>query len=203
MDDTRVAEVGDGICELTTELAGSTSASISTSCSATSRCCSPPACASCSRPWPTLSAPSRRSPSCAASRSVTSKQTSWSPSSTRAPENQGPQGPPRRRCSRVTEMVPVRFAPETLEELRDHAAAHDRSVSAWIRRVVEHELERQGGETGPRRRAASPAGRLVHGHRERRVAEPLAMTFNGTPAFNSNVACMPPWRWCSHPNSAR
>lgn len=59
--------------------------------------------------------------------------------------NQEAQGPPRRRRSRLTEMVPVRFAPETLEEVRDCAdAADDRSVSAWIRRAVEHELERQG-----------------------------------------------------------
>ncbi len=58
------------------------------------------------------------------------------------PENQEPQGPARRRRSRLTEMVPVRFAPETLEEVRDRADADDRSVSAWIRRAVEHELDR-------------------------------------------------------------
>lgn len=29
------------------------------------------------------------------------------------PENQEPQGAPRRRRSRLTEMVPIRFAPET------------------------------------------------------------------------------------------
>lgn len=62
------------------------------------------------------------------------------------PENQDPQGPPRRRRSRLTEMVPVRFAPETLEEVRDRADADDRSVSAWIRRAVEHELEGKGRE---------------------------------------------------------
>jgi predicted HicB family RNase H-like nuclease len=60
------------------------------------------------------------------------------------PENQEPQGPARRRRSRLTEMVPVRFAPETLEEVRDRAEAEDRSVSSWIRRAVEHELEREG-----------------------------------------------------------
>ena len=62
------------------------------------------------------------------------------------PENQEPQGAPRRRRSRLTEMVPVRFAPETLEEVRGCADADDRSVSSWIRRAVEHELERQGRE---------------------------------------------------------
>lgn len=60
------------------------------------------------------------------------------------PENQQTQGPPRRRRPRLSEMVPVRFAPETLEEVRDRADADDRSVSAWIRRAVGHELERQG-----------------------------------------------------------
>lgn len=49
------------------------------------------------------------------------------------PESQQPQGPARRRRSRLTEMVPVRFAPETLEEVRDCADADDRSVSGWIR----------------------------------------------------------------------
>jgi predicted HicB family RNase H-like nuclease len=54
-------------------------------------------------------------------------------------ENQEPQGPPRRRTG-LTAMVPVRFAPERLEEIRQRAAAEDRSVSSWIRRAVEHEL---------------------------------------------------------------
>jgi hypothetical protein len=62
------------------------------------------------------------------------------------PENQEPQGPARRRSrSKLTQMVPVRFAPETLEEVRRLAEADDRSVSSWIRRAVEHELEQQAG----------------------------------------------------------
>jgi hypothetical protein len=82
------------------------------------------------------------------------------------PENQEPQGPARRRRSRLTEMVPVRFAPETLEEVRGRADADDRSVSAWIRRAVEHELERQGRgnvsnnlSNEPRRAGTDHAGR--------------------------------------------
>ena len=41
------------------------------------------------------------------------------------PENQEPQGPARRRLKRsnLTEMVPVRFPPETLEEVRRLAEA--------------------------------------------------------------------------------
>lgn len=58
------------------------------------------------------------------------------------PENQQPQGPPRRRRSRLSAPVPVRFPPELLEEVRRAADADDRSVSAWIRRAVEHELRR-------------------------------------------------------------
>jgi hypothetical protein len=57
-------------------------------------------------------------------------------------ENQQPQGPARRRQPRLTEMVPVRFPPETLAEVRRRAGEDDRSVSSWIRRAVERALER-------------------------------------------------------------
>lgn len=60
------------------------------------------------------------------------------------PENQVPLGPPQRR-SRMTEPVPVRFPPATLDEVRRRADADDRSVSSWIRRAVEHELNKQAG----------------------------------------------------------
>jgi hypothetical protein len=50
------------------------------------------------------------------------------------PENQQPQGPPhRRRASRLSSMVPVRFPPQMLDEIRRRAEAEDRSVSSWIR----------------------------------------------------------------------
>ncbi|MGH9054710.1 MAG: YlcI/YnfO family protein [Acidimicrobiales bacterium] len=61
------------------------------------------------------------------------------------PENQEPQGPPRRRRSKLTELVPVRFPPETLDEIRRRAGEDDRSVSGWIRRAVEHELRQDAG----------------------------------------------------------
>lgn len=57
------------------------------------------------------------------------------------PENQRPQGPARRRRAALSEMVPVRFAPEQLAEVRRAAEADDRSVSSWIRRAVTHQLE--------------------------------------------------------------
>jgi predicted HicB family RNase H-like nuclease len=56
------------------------------------------------------------------------------------PDNQTPQGPVRRRKAKLTELVPVRFPPDTLEKVKTAADADDRSVSSWIRRAVEHEL---------------------------------------------------------------
>ena len=38
------------------------------------------------------------------------------------PENQEPQGPPRRRTVRLTAPIPVRIPPELLEEIRRRAA---------------------------------------------------------------------------------
>lgn len=37
-------------------------------------------------------------------------------------------------------MVPVRFSPELLEEIRRRADADDRSLFSWIRRAAEREL---------------------------------------------------------------
>lgn len=56
-------------------------------------------------------------------------------------ENQQPQGPPHRRNRGLTELVPVRFPPELLDEIRRRAHTEDRSVSSWIRRATEHELQ--------------------------------------------------------------
>lgn len=58
------------------------------------------------------------------------------------PDNQEPQGPPRRRKRPLSTPVPVRFPADLLEEVKRAAEADDRSVSAWIRRAVEHELDR-------------------------------------------------------------
>ncbi|MBA3417577.1 MAG: ribbon-helix-helix protein, CopG family [Geodermatophilaceae bacterium] len=58
------------------------------------------------------------------------------------PANQKPQGPPVRRKAKLSEPVPVRFPEDLLNEVRSRAAADDRSVSNWIRRAVEHELQR-------------------------------------------------------------
>jgi predicted HicB family RNase H-like nuclease len=58
------------------------------------------------------------------------------------PDNQVPQGPPVRRRPKLSEVVPVRFPEDVLQQVRHRAAADDRSVSNWIRRAVEHELAR-------------------------------------------------------------
>ena len=63
------------------------------------------------------------------------------------PENQTPQGPARRRGRGLTEMVPVRFAPEVLAAVRERADHEDRSVSNWIRRAVEGALAAPAGQT--------------------------------------------------------
>jgi predicted HicB family RNase H-like nuclease len=61
------------------------------------------------------------------------------------PTNQVPEGKPVRRRPRLSEPVPVRFPLELLARVRAQADADDRSVSSWIRRAVEHELERDAG----------------------------------------------------------
>jgi hypothetical protein len=59
------------------------------------------------------------------------------------PENQEPQGPAHRRTpARLGPPVPVRFPTDLLDQIRRAADADDRSLSAWIRRAVEHELQR-------------------------------------------------------------
>lgn len=45
------------------------------------------------------------------------------------PENQAPQGTPVRRKAKLSEPVPVRFPQDLLREVRNRAAADDRSVS--------------------------------------------------------------------------
>jgi hypothetical protein len=58
---------------------------------------------------------------------------------------------PIRREQRFTSIVPVRFEPMVLDEVRRRAESDQRSVSAWIRRAVEAEL----------RRGDTPAGSVI------------------------------------------
>lgn len=58
-------------------------------------------------------------------------------------ENQEPQGPARRRHPpRLSPPVPVRIPRKLLDQARRTPDADDRSLSSWIRRAVEHELDR-------------------------------------------------------------
>lgn len=58
------------------------------------------------------------------------------------PDNQTPQGPPVSRRPRNAAALPIRLPAEMLEQVKRRAAADDRSVSAWVRRAIEHELSR-------------------------------------------------------------
>jgi hypothetical protein len=58
------------------------------------------------------------------------------------PANHVPVGKPRRRTAKLTTPIPVRFPEDMLDEVKRRADADDRSVSSWIRRAVEHELNR-------------------------------------------------------------
>ncbi len=62
------------------------------------------------------------------------------------PANREPgPGAPRRRADRTLRRhVPVRFAAETIEEIRRVAEADGLTVSAWIRRAVDRALRREG-----------------------------------------------------------
>lgn len=91
------------------------------------------------------------------------------------PKNQAPQGPARRRGRGLTEMVPVRFPPDTLAAVRERADHEDRSVSNWIRRAVEQEL------AGP---GAPPAGQAFgptnNDQRVRTGSDPKPRKASGT-----------------------
>ena len=57
------------------------------------------------------------------------------------PANREPQGAARRRKSNLSEPVPVTGLPDTLAKIRNAAEADERSVSAWIRRAVDRDLD--------------------------------------------------------------
>jgi predicted transcriptional regulator len=64
------------------------------------------------------------------------------------PENQVPAGPGRRRRSpRLTTHVPIRFSPDVIEVVKKLADTDRRTVSSWIRTVVDQEIERRTDET--------------------------------------------------------
>ncbi|SDQ05755.1 Ribbon-helix-helix protein, copG family [Quadrisphaera sp. DSM 44207] len=61
------------------------------------------------------------------------------------PGTQVPRRDPVRRGTRPDRLstpVPVRLPEALLRQVRERAAADDRSLSQWIRRAVEHEIAR-------------------------------------------------------------
>ncbi len=57
------------------------------------------------------------------------------------PENQEPAGPGRRRSRRpLSAHVPIRFRPEIIAKVKILAAREGKTVSSWVRDLVEHEV---------------------------------------------------------------
>jgi hypothetical protein len=60
------------------------------------------------------------------------------------PDNREPAGPARRRASQpLTTHVPIRFSPEVIAEVKQFADNDHKTVSSWIRDVVEDEIARR------------------------------------------------------------
>jgi hypothetical protein len=62
------------------------------------------------------------------------------------PENRKPAGAPRERTGqarRLTSHVPIRFLPQTIAKAKVIAQRDGMTVSSWIRKVVEREVERR------------------------------------------------------------
>jgi hypothetical protein len=60
------------------------------------------------------------------------------------PDNRVAAGPGRRRATKpLTTHVPIRFNPEVIAEVKQLAETDRKSVSTWIRDVVEAEIERR------------------------------------------------------------
>jgi hypothetical protein len=60
------------------------------------------------------------------------------------PEHRVAAGPGRRRTSKpLSTHVPIRFSPEVITEVKQLAEKDRKTVSSWIRDVVEAEVERR------------------------------------------------------------
>src|SRR5687767_15043366 len=71
--------------------------------------------------------------------------------------NRAPQGPPRRRSTKLTEVVPVRLSVDTLEEIKRRSDESGQSVSAWIRDVIAEKLDDKAYPSG-----SFGAGKTMH-----------------------------------------
>ena len=59
------------------------------------------------------------------------------------PDNRVPAGEPRRRNRGMSSHVPIRFRPEIIAEVKYVARNDGKTISSWIRELVERELERR------------------------------------------------------------
>ena len=90
-------------------------------------------------------------------------------------------GPPRRRPEwRLTQHVPVRFAAETVEQVKRLADADGMTVSAWIRRAVERAVRDQGLAQGEHVKGGGDARAVVE-RLQRDVAELAAALTRSEP----------------------
>jgi hypothetical protein len=60
------------------------------------------------------------------------------------PDNREPAGPGRRRRgASLSSHVPIRFRPDVIARVKEHADRDRKTVSSWIRDIVEMELDRR------------------------------------------------------------
>jgi hypothetical protein len=60
------------------------------------------------------------------------------------PENRTPQSPARRRANKPkSAYVPIRFQPELIADVKALAEEEGKTVSSWIREIIEREVERR------------------------------------------------------------
>ena len=63
------------------------------------------------------------------------------------PANLAIAGPGRKpKGPTLSSMIPVRFSPQVIETVKGFASAEGMTVSSWIRRAVQRELDRQKRE---------------------------------------------------------
>jgi hypothetical protein len=82
----------------------------------------------------------------------------------------------KRKRPRLSSMVPVRFSPQVIEAAKGLAAAEGMTVSSWIRRAVQRDLDR--------RKRERPTG-LIPG--SARLGQPKALRSSLTPVHTGPV----------------
>lgn len=103
------------------------------------------------------------------------------------PDNRVPAGPGRRRASKpLTTHVPIRFSAEVIAEVKQLADKDRKTVSSWVRDVVEAEVDRR------RPRVPRSMGLLVASNMSRTVATSGVVTETSEPSTFSSVENLEP-----------